>query len=374
MMREAQQHGELVDTANKVKVALSVDDALDTTQMSFACQAQVLAAKQAQWTQTRRSTMAGRWNMDRDLLTLRTGSVGEIAEMREDSYYMNFYHYDACTIEFLCVDMDTKKEILKYDCHESRSHHWVQHQGQRFLSLQTDANTIKMFQIDEETKTFTADESLMMCAGMGDEINAIEFDSTFEHIFILKNKMTFEKRAVGSSSDVIFTVQLEEKVHVGATKAVAISEDGSLAAIRGGKDNQYFYLVDLLSNVQHKLQTKALSNGTLAPCFINGSTNFLVIGSFGGQGAEIWDIRSKQHLEALETGPGNVSCTTSTNNILAIITEKGVLQLWDVRSWDRFYSSTFEGMTPMYLHLTADSKFLTIGGENGDRCGVMEIK
>ena len=118
---------------------------------------------------------------------------------------------------FLCVDMSTMKEIFKHSAHEHHSHHWLQHQGQKYLSLQTDNKTVKMFQIDEETKTFNEDESLMMCASEDDEINATEFDHTFEHIFILKNAMVFEKRRVGDSSDVTLTLQLEEKVQLGKT-------------------------------------------------------------------------------------------------------------------------------------------------------------
>jgi len=179
--------------------------------------------------------------------------------------------------DFLCVDMSTKKEIFKFGAFGDQSHHWVQHQKHRYLSLQTNKTTIKMFQIDEETKAFTEDESLTVSTGEDDEINAIEFDRTFKHIFILKNLVEFEKRVVGSS-DVISSVKLEEKVHVGATKAVAISEDGSLAAIRGGAQNPHFYLVDLLTNAQHKFKTNALSDGTLSPCFINGGTTHRDLG------------------------------------------------------------------------------------------------
>ena len=155
---------------------------------------------------------------------------------------------------------------------------------------------------------------------------------------------------------------------------MTVSEDGSMAAIRGGRNNQYFYFVDLVTSAQHKLKTKALSEGTLSPCFINGNSELIAIGGRNGQGAEIWDIGSKAHLRTLETGAGSVVCTTSTNNILAICTAKGVLQLCDVRSWDMFYSSTFQGMQPRSLHLTADLKFLTIGGIDGVQCVVMEIK
>ena len=54
---------------------------------------------------------------------------------------------------------------------------------------------------------------------------------------------------------------------------------------------------------------------------------------------------------------------------------KGSLQLWDVRNWERFYSNVFEGMEALSLHLTSNSKYLTVAGWGGkDGCVVLEIQ
>ena len=68
-----------------------------------------------------------------------------------------------------------------------------------------------------------------------------------------------------------------------------------------------------------------------------------------------------------------MSCSASTNNILAVCSSEGTMQLWDVRNWEMFYEKEFEGLGPQSLHLTTDSKFLTIGGIGGDCCVVMEM-
>ena len=66
----------------------------------------------------------------------------------------------------------------------------------------------------------------------------------------------------------------------------------------------------------------------------------------------------------LEVNKSYVYCSASTNNILAIATAGHYLGLWDVRTWEMFHSK----------HLTADLKYLTIGGNKGEKCIVMEIK
>ena len=53
----------------------------------------------------------------------------------------------------------------------------------------------------------------------------------------------------------------------------------------------------------------------------------------------------------------------------------GVLQLWEVGSWEMFHSSKYT-MYPRSIHLTSDSRYLTVGGDGGfgDKCVVMQIK
>ena len=107
---------------------------------------------------------------------------------------------------------------------------------------------------------------------------------------------------------------------------------------------------------------------------INGEAEYVAVGGDRNQGVEIWDINSKRALQVLQTDSAYNQCLASTNNILAVASSDGNLRMWDVRNWEVFHSAQFS-MKPMSLHLTADSKFLTIGGDKGDsNCVVMEIK
>ena len=92
-------------------------------------------------------------------------------------------------VKFFCVDMSTKAVVFEEDARGFQTHHWVVRNGQKYLSLQTDKNTVKMFKFDGGSKSFEEDGSLLIRLNSGDEINATEFDSNFEHVFILKNKI-----------------------------------------------------------------------------------------------------------------------------------------------------------------------------------------
>ena len=96
--------------------------------------------------------------------------------------------------------------------------------------------------------------------------------------------------------------------------------------------------------------------------------------SYYANDVEIWDVQSKSSFKVLDIGK-KVCCLTSTNNILAVASLDGNLQLWDVQSWEELNSMEFRGLSPTSLHLTADSKYLTIAGSGErDKCVVLEIK
>merc|ERR1712087_436014 len=124
-----------------------------------------------------------------------------------------------------------------------------------------------------------------------------------------------------------------------------------MCAIGGGYCKAYFYVINLESKEQQKLTSTNLGH-SFAPCFINGGTEYVAVG--GASGFEIWEIKTQQSVKKL--GDANIGCMASTNNILAVGTMKGLLQLWDVRSWEMFHSRKFEGLYAYSLHLTADSK------------------
>ena len=203
-------------------------------------------------------------------------------------------------------------------------------------------------------------------------ISYSEFDSTFEQIFILKDFEVLEKRSMDAVDVVSLCIKLKEKVSSCYSKQLVLSNNGTVCAIGGGQLENYFFFVDLESSAQHKLTSGDLTYA-YAPCFINGGTKFVAVSGYNydGQGVEIWNIAKKQRVKRLGMNVGRSSA--STNNILAFASKKGVLQLWDVRNWEMFYSQTFEGMTAYSLDLTANTKYLTIGGQCGDNCVVLEI-
>ena len=201
----------------------------------------------------------------------------------------------------------------------------------------------------------------------------MEFDRIFQNIFILKNKEVLERRSIDEVSEVVMSIKLKQKVDTSAaSKQLSLSDDGTMCAIGGGYTS-HFYLVNLESKAQHKLTSKTLRQ-TRAPCFINGATAFVAVGGGDEQGVEIWDLAKKEANQLFKVDSGYIGCMTSTNNILAVASSNGKLQLRDVRNWDVFYSSEFEGLYTYSLHLTADSQYLTIGGQLGDQCVVMKVQ
>ena len=279
---------------------------------------------------------------------------------------------------FFCVDMATNDVIFQQPSLGYHGHHWIVHKEQKYLSLQTKKNMVQMFQFDAEKKTFKEDKRLKICVSDEDEIRYSVFDSTCNYIFIFKNRQVLEKLELGQVNSVTQIVELEEKVghenlRYDDSKQLAISNDDAVCAIGGGTRNDSFYLIDLSTQVQHKLTSEVMGD-TYSPCFINGVAEYVAVGGEESKGVEIWDIKSRQPFKKLETGDAFNQCIASTNNILAVAPTDGSLKLWDVRNWEVFHSAQFKGLSTTSLHLTAVSKYLTIAGDNGDFCIVMEIK
>ena len=130
-------------------------------------------------------------------------------------------------------------------------------------------------------------------------------------------------------------------------------------------------MIDLQNSLQHKFTSELRT--TYAPCFINGQTELVAIGGWRPSYVEIWDIKQQKAVKVLKINKGDVECSASTNNILAIATESKFLGLWDVRNWEMVHSKEIS-MAPKSLYLTSDSKYLTIGGQYGQACIVMEIR
>ena len=102
-------------------------------------------------------------------------------------------------------------------------------------------------------------------------------------------------------------------------------------------------------------------------------TEQLAVGGWKTQGVEIWDIKTRKPIKRLTDNYGGIQCSASTNNILAFGTWNREFQLFDVRNWESIHSQKL-ALRPWSMHLTINSKYLTIGGFHGEKCVVMEIK
>merc|ERR1712087_278749 len=168
------------------------------------------------------------------------------------------------------------------------------------------------------------------------------------------------------------SIELEEKIGSSEFKLLTLSNDCSFCAVGGGFDKTYSYVLDLEKKTQRKLTSKVLT-WTSAPCFINGDAEYVAVGGSVGQGVEIWDIEKNEAAQVLEIDHSFISCTFSTNNILAVGSGSKALQLWDVRDWTMFKSFKF-ALFPRAITLTDDAKYLSIGGKEGEKCVVLQIK
>ena len=270
---------------------------------------------------------------------------------------------DECEKRFFCIDMATKKVIFDHQIENYHSHHWVRMNDEQYVSLQTSKNIIEMFQFNSENKQFERDVSKTIRFQENEEVNFYEFDINFQNMFVVKNKNILEKRSCFEGSAGLLNVELVGDIGESASKMLSVADDGSFCVIGGGAGKSYFYLVDIENAVQYKLNSKALTD-TLAPCFINGDTVYLVVGGDFGQGAEMWNVSSRTPVRTFAVQKGDyITCTASANNILAIGYRDSGRMLYDVTNWELFHSAKYR-MSARSVHLTSDSRYLTVGGDS----------
>merc|ERR1711879_969335 len=225
--------------------------------------------------------------------------------------------YDPDT--FFCVDIKTKKIAFKHSAYGRYSHHWITINDQKYLSLQTTKTAITYFRVSDGHQ-FEEDDTMKIVLGDDDEINYCEYDQSFEHIYIVRNKCILEKRSVNNLSEVVQSIKLENKIGFSGSKLFALSNDGKYCVIGGG-DKSFFYIISLDSHHQFKLNANNLSR-TLSPCFIDGDSNLLTIGGYEGEGLEIWSVADRKMVHHImdneHFGGYYVASAYSTNGILAV--------------------------------------------------------
>mmetsp|Transcript_42253 Transcript_42253/g.69642 ORF Transcript_42253/g.69642 Transcript_42253/m.69642 type:complete len:711 (-) Transcript_42253:126-2258(-) len=282
---------------------------------------------------------------------------------------------------FLVYNMDKKKVVFQHALsftnwsefqRQGYSHEWIEWGGKKHVSVQTEQHIIRTFAVDGG---FSEIESLRISLPDTDEINYCAFDKKSKRIFMVRNKSTLEERSLKTVKNVTKSIKLDQEIATSNLNPLSLSVDGAWCAIGGGKNKNYFYLIDVAKGTQYKLVTTTLGQGHtmggVIPCFINGESNFVAVGGAGGK-FEIWDVKTRKACKFLAcTKEGSINCLSSKNNILAIGNTKKTLNLWDVRDWQMFYEKETK-VEPTSIHLSEDSKYLTVSGWNGEKCLVFK--
>ena len=159
-----------------------------------------------------------------------------------------------------------------------------------------------------------------------------------------------------------------DEVGLHTAKEFSLSAAGTFGAVGSGEEGADVYLVDLENKSHFQLKSDKLER-SYSPCFINGEAHFLAVGGWSAD-VEIWDVQKKAALRVLQIDDGlaYIPCVASTNNILAAGSSRENLYL---------FHSLEAGTRPQSLLLTADAKYLTIGGYGGyehDFCVVLSIQ
>eukprot|EP01084_Bolivina_argentea_P105697 189285_1 len=281
---------------------------------------------------------------------------------------------------FGVVDMHSKEVIFEEKCafeanypreYGTHCHHWISINNEKYLSVQTDLNVLKRFKI--KNKQFEEDRSGRIILGSKDMINFVEFDRNFQNILMVVNYNVLQIRSVNNIQKCKVKIKLENEMSRNTMKQMALSNNGEFCVLGGGVKKNYSYLIDLEKHTQYKLISSLLTS-TLAPCFINGESQYVAIGDGDGRGnIEIWDVQKRQIFKTIKPFSDQINCMYSTNNILAIGSNERMVKLYDVRDWEMFHSQKYE-MYPVSIHLTSDSKYLTVSGWYGEQCIVSKIQ
>jgi len=276
-------------------------------------------------------------------------------------------------IQCHCVDMESKKEVFKTQCHGYHTNHWISIENRLFLSAPTTKNVVSFFAVDSVSKQLLEEESLKVVLPESDVIDYVEFDSSFENVFILKNKKTLEKRPVGGGDEVALSLTLEKEDEGEGDKNLSLSDDGKFCAIGGGYEKKMWHLIDIATQQQYELESKALGH-SMAPCFLGGGSQLVAVG--GNAKIEIWDLDQREAINVVEFSGGDqgdsVNCMCSAGDLLAVGSEDKKIRVYHTGSWELLYSEQYE-MVPVSLHLDSDLRYLTVGGSYGEKCVVLKI-
>ena len=196
-----------------------------------------------------------------------------------------------------------------------------------------------------------------------------DFDSETDpdNILLVRNGNVLEKRSMKSSWS--WTMELEHKVSLFAMdRNISFSSDGKFCAMAGGNDNESWYLIEIPYQLQYKMTSESLEN-SFAPTFIGKQWVFI-----GGKGRfEIWSLEHLSSIKTVSLGDKWVNCACSRGDLLALGCSDNTVSIFDTRCWE-IISQFHLILMPQSVHLSHDLRFLTVSGESGERCIVLQIK
>eukprot|EP00485_Elphidium_margaritaceum_P003782 CAMPEP_0202706196 /NCGR_PEP_ID=MMETSP1385-20130828/18651_1 /ASSEMBLY_ACC=CAM_ASM_000861 /TAXON_ID=933848 /ORGANISM="Elphidium margaritaceum" /LENGTH=717 /DNA_ID=CAMNT_0049364609 /DNA_START=109 /DNA_END=2262 /DNA_ORIENTATION=- len=321
--------------------------------------------------------------------------------MESDMHLLAMESRDMCAV----VDIKQKKEIFTAPKNRSASKHtvhWLRIKEQKYLAVQLKQNEITMFKVvtersggtlnflpfkiakkdasrssdkEKANPKFVEDSTYKIT--VDGKISHIDFDHTFEHVLLVIDDEILQIRQMSNVQKVQTNIKLREKMGHTSYRSIQLSANGRFCALAGGLRKSHFWIIDFEAQnpdeQQQDFQSEYLMD-TFAPCFINSDTQFISVCDGEGR-MEIWDLKTKKSVKTLQIETkATISSSASTHNVLAIgSVDDKTLRLYDVRSWECFYSKdfNFDGNS---LDLTNDLKYVTFSGEGGDRCVVLKIQ
>eukprot|EP01084_Bolivina_argentea_P071594 130112_1 len=262
-----------------------------------------------------------------------------------------------------------------YERGTGQTHHWVTINDQKYLMFQASKSEIKFFRVmlDEMQE----ESSLNLKLEDDHQICWVELDKQSQFIYLIVDYGFLEQRLMNDMSKIVTSIKLDETIHWQTFKQIALSNDGSLCIIAGGRDSNYFYIIDIGTTEQTKISTTSLRS-TYGPSFINGENKQI---SIGGEGkVAIYDVNNKILVKTIDLfenptiGLGRVTCTHSVNNLLAVGGHGSFLKILNIENWSVMYDEKYEIKYAYSLTISVDGQFLCFGGYGGEGCILWKIQ
>jgi len=287
--------------------------------------------------------------------------------------------------KLLIVDLADNTVIFEHRAYGRYSHHWITIKGDHYLSLQTAGHTVTMFKVHKSDRKLTENSLYRIKLGRKDKIDFIEFDASFNFIFLIRNSSILEQRPLSKVMTVTMSMNLQKRIRDSVSKLMTLSNDGKWAVITSG-GNAYVndgdrlkmvYFIDIENKKQYKVMTQKLTN-SYSPCFVNGDSQFVAVGGGDGEGVEIWSVADRKMVRHIDVGDDGkfVSAMYSANNVFAVglgSINFGALKLWDTRTWKEMHGVDCH-MTPRSLYMSEDSKYIAMSGTEHEKCIILRVK